>query len=132
MTRDEIITYVRANAGADAALALGIISEESMFRADAFADDHNGGSYGLGQLNLATARDRGYTGDAAELFDPVRNILLTLAQIAWIRGYLGHHGIADTDSVIAAYNEGVGNVVKGIADPQYVTRVTGYMKEFEV
>ena len=131
MTHDEIIAYVRANAGTDAVLVLGIISQESSFRETAFANDRNGGSYGLMQLDLPTARDRGYTGEGVGLFDPITNIIYGMAQIAWIRGYLAEHGITDLDSIIAAYNEGVGNVVKGRKDPRYVARVTEYMQEFE-
>jgi len=130
MTREEIISFVRANYGDDAPLLLGIIQTESSFRADAFLNDRNGGSYGLMQLDVPTARDRGYIGEGVGLFDSEKNITVGAAQVAWIRDFLAGHNIFDLESVIAAYNEGVGNVLKGRADPGYVNRVLTAMKEF--
>ena len=130
MTKDEIISFVRANYGTDAPLCLAIIHTESSFRSHAFAQDHNGGSYGLMQLNLVTAEDRGFKGTAPDLYDEKTNIEFGMKQIQWIRDTLARHEIFELEQVIAAYNEGVGNVLAGKTDPIYVNRVLTYMKEF--
>ena len=130
MTKNEIIAYVRGRAGTDAPLILGFIQTESSFRPGAFANDKNGGSYGLMQLNLVTAEDRGFKGTAPDLYDEVTNIGLGMAQVQWIRDTLAKHEIFELESVIAAYNEGVGAVLEGRPDPTYVNRVLTAMKDF--
>lgn len=130
MTKGEIVLYVRSKAGADAALVLGHIQTESAFRPNAFRNDKNGGSYGLGQLNLATAQDRGFTGCADGLYDPPTNLDLTIAQVEWIKNTLANHEIFDLEPRIAAYNMGCGAIERGGTDPIYVERVLTAMKEF--
>jgi soluble lytic murein transglycosylase-like protein len=107
----------------DAALILGFVQVESSFDERAFRIDRNGGSYGLMQLDVPTARDRGFTGKPAELFDPATNIRYGVAQLRWITRYLAQYSAVGLSSTIAAYNEGVGNVVRGNPDPRYVAHV---------
>jgi soluble lytic murein transglycosylase-like protein len=107
----------------DAPLILGVIETESSFNERAFRNDRNGGSYGLMQLDVPTARDRGFTGAPADLYDPAVNIRLGVAQLAWIDAYLRARSMAGLSNTVAAYNEGVGNVVRGNPDPGYVHRV---------
>ena len=107
------------------ALVLGFIEQESSFRPDAFANDRRGGSYGLMQLELQTAYDMGLDShdDSSVLYDPETNIRTGYAYLKWIQKYLLSRGHKDPDDIIAAYNEGVGAVVKGLKDPSYVKGV---------
>lgn len=108
----------------DPALILGFVQAESSFDERAFRIDRNGGSYGLMQLDVPTARDRGFKGKPADLFDPATNIHYGVAQLRWIKKYLAQYSANGLTSMIAAYNEGVGRVVKGNPDPRYVAAVT--------
>lgn len=127
MTRDEIQPLVLRLCGdLDPALILAIIEHESSFRESAFRNDRAGGSYGLMQLELQTARDRGFEGAVWGLYDPAVNVDLGIAHMRWIREYLQKHLTGYTDDQwIAAYNEGVGSVCKGHADHLYVEAVKG-------
>ena len=123
-TRKQVADYVRANAGGlDPAFILGVVTHESSFNPRAFLMDRNGGSYGLMQLDLPTARDRGFTGTAEQLYDPATNLKLGIAQLVWISNYLAKLGRSSQQNIAAAYNEGVGNVAKGLPDPLYVQAV---------
>lgn len=130
MNKGDIIDFVRKNGGDDAPIILGLIQVESSFNERAFLMDHNGGSYGLMQLNVAAARQVGFEGKPADLFEGEVNLPLGIKYFAWIRNFLENHEIFDLDSAIAAYNEGVGNVLKRNPDPLYVERVMTAMKEF--
>lgn len=55
-------------------VAYGLIAQESGFNAGAIGDA--GRSFGLVQIQLATARGLGYTGDGAGLLDPATNLQL--------------------------------------------------------
>ncbi|HEY1503724.1 MAG TPA: transglycosylase SLT domain-containing protein [Stellaceae bacterium] len=114
----------------DPALILGFVQTESSFNERAFRIDRNGGSYGLMQLDLSTARDRGYPGDAFGLYDPKTNIHYGVAQLRWINRYLASYSAVGLQSMIAAYNEGVGRVVKGNPDPRYVASVIASRDRF--
>ena len=60
-------------------LALAVVAHESRFDADATGQ---AGEIGLMQIKLSTARDMGYEGSAAELYEPANNI-------RWGMKYLG-------------------------------------------
>lgn len=89
----------------------------------AYLDDRNGGSYGLMQLDWLTAHDRGYEGTPAGLYDPSTNLEYGIRQVQWTGDYLTARGLYSIANVAAGYNEGVGNVGKGRADPDYVARI---------
>jgi soluble lytic murein transglycosylase-like protein len=120
----DLLPTVRRYAGQwPVPLIMGFCEHESSFNERAFAIDRNGGSYGLMQLDVPTARDRGFTGQPTDLFDPATNLRYGVAQLDWIKGYLKRRGALGLQAVIAAYNEGVGNVLKGNPDPRYVADV---------
>ena len=106
---DAIINTAAARWGVPAALVKAIIAHESEFQQHATAltggDGKRGGSYGLMQMSLATARALGFTGTAQDLYDPATNIsygtqyLRDLVREAGAGGY-------GLDSAISAYNAG--------------------------
>ncbi|HUZ71603.1 MAG TPA: transglycosylase SLT domain-containing protein [Stellaceae bacterium] len=133
MTRDQIAAYIGQHfAGDDVALILAVIEEESSFEPRAFRADRNGGSFGLMQLDVPTARDRGFTGAPDALYDPATNIRFGVAQLNWIADYLKSRSAYSVGSVIAGYNEGVGNVMRGNPDPRYVARVTEFRRQWQL
>jgi soluble lytic murein transglycosylase-like protein len=93
---DAIIDREAANRGVDPDLVRGLIGHESQFNARAIGDD--GSSFGLMQVQQATAREVGVTGD---LLDPGNNIRAGVAYLA--------QQIARTGSIpagLSAYNGG--------------------------
>ncbi len=92
----------------DPALIYGQTFVESSFRPDAFLDDRNGGSYGLMQMSLPTARGLGYTGPAAGLYDPATNTDLGCHLMAQLLARFG-----DYQSALAGYNAGPNNLPAG-------------------
>lgn len=95
--------------GLDGALIYGQCNQESHFDPNAFANDRNGGSYGLMQMSLPTAQGLGYTGSAEGLFDPTTNCNLGCALMAQLLArYNG-----DASKALAAYNAGPGNLLGG-------------------
>ena len=123
LTKNEIVTLVlQMVPPADQALMLGLIEHESSFKPYAFQMDSNGGSIGLTQMDVPTARDRGFSGSWFTLFDEPMSIIYGYAQIGWLRAFKG--GTFTPDQVIAGYNEGAGNVLKGIKDQPYVAAVS--------
>jgi soluble lytic murein transglycosylase-like protein len=113
-------------------LVLGFIEVESSFNPRAFLADRNGGSYGLMQLDYATAQDRGYAGVPDGLYDPAINIKLGVLQLGWIRAYLRQHGILNNAAMIAGYNAGVGAVVHGALDLPYVAKVQSAARKWDL
>lgn len=103
---------------------LALIEIESGFDADAYREEPRleDASYGLMQILFSTAYDRGYRGDPKGLLQPDINIHYGMAQVDWICDYLRTNGETRWERVIAAYNEGVGNVLKGRPDASYVDR----------
>jgi len=104
---------------------MALIEIESNFRPRALRwEPHLGeASMGLTQILLSTARDRGFTGTPAELFDPERNIAFGVAHLVWTRDYLADRGGAQSrDEWISAYNTGVGAAMKGRRNLHYVHR----------
>lgn len=123
----DIVALVAALApdyGFAAADVLAIIEIESSFRPAAYrAEPQIGdGSYGLMQILYSTAKDRGYAGAPAGLFDPETNIRLGIAHLAWGRDYLARFGAVAEAQWVGAYNAGVGNVRKGYIPAGYVAK----------
>lgn len=107
----------------DAALLFAFIEVESAFNPRAFVNDINGGSYGLTQIDLATAEDRGYKGSGAGLFIPCANIQWHCAIIDWITADLTKHGIYSIENLAAAYNSGLSHVINGGTDAPYSGKI---------
>lgn len=104
--------YVNAAAdryGVPGALLKAIIGHESQFNPNAKnltgGDGKRGGSYGLTQMSLATARILGYQGDAAGLLDPETSIQLGAKHLGGLlrAASAGGYGM---DSAVSAYNAG--------------------------
>ena len=108
----------------DAALLLAFIDVESSFNPKAFLNDRNGGSYGLLQLDLMTAEDRGYVGNATGLYDPFTNIKFGVAQLQWITTNLQQKGLYSIVNLAAAYNSGLAHVLGGGTDAVYSAKIT--------
>jgi len=107
----------------DWALTLAFIDVESAFRRDAFLDDRNGGSIGLGQIDLATAQWAGFKGAAQELYVPRANITSLCAVLDKLTDELMAHGKYSTENLGAAYNAGLGHVLGGGTDAPYVAKI---------
>lgn len=105
------------------ALLFAFIDVESSFRPTAFLQDANGGSYGLMQIDLPTAIDRGFTGHAGDLYVPATNIKYGLAQIEWIMEQLQQHGLYSVANLAAAYNAGLNHVLSGGTDEAYSAKI---------
>lgn len=73
-----VATHAQAN-GVPEALVHRVIVRESKYRADVVG---RGGTIGLMQIKLATARGLGYTGDAAGLRDPNTNLTYAVKYLA--------------------------------------------------
>lgn len=114
----------------DTALLFAFIEVESSFNPRAFLNDANGGSYGLMQIDLATAEDRGYTGNALGLYDPATNIKYGVAQLDWITDELTKHDMCSIENLAAAYNSGLGHVLDGGTDPAYVAKITASLAKW--
>lgn len=118
---DALILAAATSAGTDPALVKAHIARESDFDPRALASDPNGTtqSYGLGQLEVATAQGLGWTGgvptdaDRANLtglYDPETNIGFAAQLIA--RNLARAQTV---DDAIAAYNEGWSLIFPGKA-----------------
>jgi soluble lytic murein transglycosylase-like protein len=108
----------------DTALLLAFIEQESTFKTRAFLNDRNGGSYGLLQLDYATAQDRGFKGSAVDLYDPVVNVQFGNAQLEWLSAELTKGGKFSASNLAAAYNSGLSHILGGGTDPLYAAEVT--------
>lgn len=84
----------------------------------------NEASYGIMQVLLSTAKDRGFTGVPNDLFTVANGLRYGMATIVWTRDYLNEHlgREATQEEIVAAYNEGVGNVVRNVPDASYVDK----------
>ena len=101
---------------------------ESSFNASAYRYEPRlrEASYGLMQMLLSTAQDRGFKGIASELTLAKTNLTYGIAQVEWIADYLkGELGREPSKSMIAgAYNAGVGNALKGFVVKAYLSEWT--------
>ena len=105
------------------ALLFAFIEVESGFRSNAFLNDRNGGSYGLMQLDLATAQDRGYAGNAIGLYAPRVGVAIGLKTLTWLNEELDKHGLSTLENIAAAYNSGLGHVLGGGTDAPYAAKI---------
>lgn len=111
---DDIVALAGQAWDVDPALIKAVIAVESEFSPRAFRAEPKIGdaSYGLMQLLYKTARALGFTGVAADLYDPTVNIRLGTRYLAdnvrtaLSRGY-------KVDSAISAYNAGFSSVRAG-------------------
>jgi soluble lytic murein transglycosylase-like protein len=112
--------------GFDVRDVLAIVAIESAFDPAAHRDEPHIGdaSRGLMQVLLSTARDRGFVGDPAWLYDPVVSVQIGLRQLAWSRRFLADRlGRSPTEAEwIGSYNAGVGNVLKGFIPLTYIAK----------
>lgn len=89
---DSLISSHAASNGLPAEIVHRVIVRESRYRADAMG---RGGTSGLMQIKLATARRMGYTGTAAGLLDPDTNLTYGVRYLAGAyRAANGHAGRA--------------------------------------
>ena len=107
----------------DLALIFAFIEVESSGNPKAFANDSNGGSYGWTQIDLKTAEDRGYSGDAVGLYNIHTNIEYWCKITDWITADLTKHGIMSVENLAAAYNSGLSHVVNGGTDKPYSDKI---------
>lgn len=79
-------------------------------------------SYGLMQVLASDAKDRGLIGDPTQMFEPEIGLRMGMRQVAWTAAYLEKHLPKNVpiETVAAAYNAGVGNVLHGFANEPYV------------
>lgn len=119
----------------NAAKFLAFCEIESSFdeTATRFEPSLNESSYGLMQLLLSTARDRGFTGTGEDLLDAKTNLDLSIKQLNWIAGYLGSHldrNVVYLD-IVGAWNAGVGNIVAGKRPTNYIEKWSGCWQKWQ-
>jgi len=90
------------------------------------------GSAGLMQVLPSTAIQMGVTGS---MLDPQNSIRAGMLYLNNCRTILGHYrakagGVLTIQDVVAAYNEGPGNVMRGRADPHYVDEWEAAQKQW--
>jgi len=110
----------------DPALIMGIIETESSYDPSAYRYEAHLGeaSYGLMQILESSARDRGMTGPATQLFDPATGILFGMRQLKWSHDYLAQRvGQPSRLQLLSAYNAGVGYVARGGTRAAYAAKV---------
>lgn len=110
---------------------LAVIQVESSFNPQAVSPAP---AYGLMQVMMPAARDRGYTGNAQGLFDPATNIRLGIAHLLWGKNYIEQRVLgraADWREILSAYNAGVGNFRKGFRADSYAQKFAEYRSGFQ-
>lgn len=85
-------------------------------------------SYGLMQITLPIAKYYGGITVAQQLFDPARNISIGSAFLAHLKETYEEKY---PTTWIAGYNEGEGNLTRGVADQPYVAAFDSHMEELE-
>lgn len=95
--------------GIPGAMLAAIVWQESRWNHNAKnltgGDGERGGSYGLAQMSLLTARGLGYTGTPAGLLDPRTNLDLAAKHLRGLLRAAALNGYG-FDSVVSAYNAG--------------------------
>lgn len=85
-------------------------------------------SWGLMQLTLPIAKAYGETQDLIHLMDPETNIRIGAAFLRYLKvQYFANYG----NGYVAAYNEGEGNLLKGIPDQDYVNAFNAHLNELD-
>jgi soluble lytic murein transglycosylase-like protein len=112
---------------------MAIAHQESDFNADAqvltAGDGRRGGSYGLCQMSLATAKgDLGYTGDGEGLKDPQVNARLAAQYCALLTKRIKSQELRD---IAAAYNSGRPfSKAPKVTRTKYVPQVLAYAEQY--
>lgn len=108
MIPSDIVEVVRdefKDSGIDYRLALAIAWHESSFKPKAVnktgGDGKRGGSYGIFQMSLLTARALGFKGTETELYDIKVNTILALKLLLDIKKRQ-----TDIEDILACYNSG--------------------------
>lgn len=86
----------------DCTLLSAIIMKESSYNTRSFNPEKTG-SYGLMQIQCATAKDRGLT-DCKDLFKPEQNIKIGIKHLIWLEDIMN---TTNMDDLLSAYNAGV-------------------------
>jgi soluble lytic murein transglycosylase-like protein len=115
----------------DWALTLAFIDVESHFDRNAFLMDRNGGSVGLAQIDLPTARWAGFEGTVEELKDPFTNIMWLCNILNKLTADLVSHGKYSVVNLAAAYNSGLTHVLNGGTDQPYAIKITTSYAKFQ-
>ncbi len=123
---NRLIDYSSQKHGVDAGLIRAVIRAESGFDPRATSSK---GAMGLMQLMPETARDLGVD----DPYDPVQNVM---AGTEYLKTLL-HRYNGDTNTALAAYNWGMGNVERNPGrlpeeTKTYITRITRYRDEAAV
>lgn len=108
----------------DPILLFAFIEVESGFDRGAFLNDKNGGSRGLMQVDVATVKDRGFSGEPQALYNPMVNVEYGAKILVWIADELEKHGKFSIDNLAAAYNAGLAHVLGGGTDMVYSAKIT--------
>lgn len=117
----------------DVALLFAFMEVESAIRSDAYAPDKNGGSFGLLQIDLPTAKDAGFTGLASQLKDPFTNIKVAwFGKMAQNAANLRSKGQFSVEALAAAWNEGLRAEELGRADPVYINRIVAAYARWKI
>lgn len=103
---------------------LAVIWNESTGNPDA-VNPHDP-SYGLMQLTMPIAKAFGGVTDSQQLFNPELNIMIGSAFLAHLKMTYSEHF---PDTWIAGYNEGEGNLTRGVPDPDYVAAFNSHLAE---
>jgi soluble lytic murein transglycosylase-like protein len=107
----------------DPILVFTFIDVESSGDPRAFKPDANGGSTGWMQIDMPTARDRGYAGPMAGLRIPITNVTYGVKILTWLTDELTKAGKYSVDNLAAAYNAGLGHVLGGGTDTVYSVKI---------
>lgn len=115
---DALIVSSAKNAGIEPAVLYRLLNQESRFRPDIISGATRSpvGAMGIAQFMPATARE--WLGSEAAALDPQKAIPGAAKYLAWLERKTG-----DIVSAVAAYNWGIGNVLKeGLAKAPLETR----------
>lgn len=137
---DQYVREAAAKYSVTVPLIKAVIAKESSFRPHVTRDEPHvkapqygidgDRSYGLMQVLVSTARDRGYQGEPEGLLEPRTNVLVGTKHLAWLTKRYG-----DTTRVIAAYNAGSPRMSKvrigEFENQDYVNKTTAWLKKFK-
>lgn len=104
---------------------LAIIWSEST--GDPHAENPSDPSFGLMQITLGIAKAFGGVSLASDLYDPTTNVRIGAAFLR----YLKLRYAEEYPGWVAAYNEGEGNLRKGLVDERYVAAFRDHLQELE-
>lgn len=119
---EDLIQKAANKYGIDANIIKAIIMQESSYRPSVIGYD--GLSIGLMQITKPVAHDYfGRDVNFSEFSDPAINIDIGVQLLSKLQKY-GFEGM------IASYNEGPGNWLKGRHDTDYVSRIMNYYNQY--